>query len=55
MSLSLLHTAVLRASEEVEHHGDPAVSPWVIGGLALAILLGMLFALMAFGGGRDHS
>ena len=26
-----------------------------IGGLALAILLGLLVALVAFGGGREHS
>ena len=26
-----------------------------IGGLALAILVGLMIALIAFGGGRDHS
>ena len=28
---------------------------WGIGALALFILLGMLAALVAFGGGREHS
>jgi len=28
---------------------------FAIGGLALFILLGMLVALVAFGGGREHS
>jgi hypothetical protein len=28
---------------------------WGIGGLTLLILLGMLAALVAFGGGREHS
>jgi hypothetical protein len=28
---------------------------FAIGGLALAILIGMLVALVAFGGGREHS
>ena len=33
----------------------PGVNPWVIGGIALAILLALLFAVIAFGGGREHS
>jgi hypothetical protein len=28
---------------------------WGVGALALLILLGMLAALVAFGGGREHS
>ena len=28
---------------------------WVVGGIALAILLFLLFALLAFGNGREHS
>jgi hypothetical protein len=28
---------------------------WVIGGTALLILVGLLVALVAFGGGREHS
>lgn len=28
---------------------------WVVGGIALGILLFLLFALLAFGNGREHS
>jgi hypothetical protein len=28
---------------------------FAIGGLAIAILLGLMLALLVFGGGRDHS
>ena len=30
-------------------------SPYVIGGLALVILFGALFALLSMGAGREHS
>jgi hypothetical protein len=49
MSLS---AAVLRAAEG---SAEPAIHPYAVGGIALAILLGALLALLAFGGGRDHS
>jgi hypothetical protein len=45
---------LLLATEEGEHEVNQAVS-WGIGGLALGILLFMLIALVAFGGGREHS
>lgn len=51
-SLVVPMTALLRAAEDA---GEPAVHPWLVGGGTLAILLLMLLALMAFGGGRDHS
>jgi len=44
--------AVVRAAEE---NGEPAVSPWFIGGGVLAVLLLLLLGLVWFGGGRDHS
>lgn len=50
--ISLSALAVVSAAEE---HGEPAVNPWFIGGGTLALLLLMLLALIAFGGGRDHS
>jgi uncharacterized protein (DUF2062 family) len=50
MSLSAL-TIVAAAAE----HGEPALSPYAVGGIALAILLALLVALVAFGGGREHS
>ncbi|QIK75969.1 hypothetical protein [Nocardioides piscis] len=38
-----------------ESHGDPAIHPYLVGALTLAILLGLLLALVTFGGGREHS
>jgi len=54
MSLSLITAAAVRAAEETTKQ-DPAINPWFIGALALGILLAMLGALVAFGGGREHS
>jgi hypothetical protein len=45
----LAQSAVV-AAEEVNH----ALS-WAIGAVALLILLGLMAALVAFGGGREHS
>ncbi len=45
---------VLLAAEEGEHEVNQAIS-WGIGGLALGILLFLMIALVAFGGGREHS
>ncbi|WP_310529220.1 hypothetical protein [Nocardioides sp.] len=50
MSLSALSIAAAETTA-----GEPAVHPYVIGALALAILLGLLLALITFGGGREHS
>jgi hypothetical protein len=36
-------------------HESGGTNPWVIGGLALGLLLALLFAVVAFGGGREHS
>ena len=44
-------TLVAAAAE----HGDPAVSPIVVGAGVLAILLLLLLAVVSFGGGREHS
>ena len=41
---------MISAAEEVDHRLS-----YGIGGLALLILLGLMAALIAFGGGRDHS
>ncbi len=38
-----------------EHETWGGVNHWVIGGVTLLILLAALGALMAFGGGREHS
>lgn len=49
--ISLSALAVVSAAEESE----AAVNPWLIGGATLAFLMFLLIALIAFGGGRDHS
>jgi len=38
-----------------ETNGEPAVHPYVVGAIALGILLSLLLALVTFGGGREHS
>ena len=36
-------------------HDSGGANPWVIGGIALGLLLALLLAVVAFGGGREHS
>ncbi|WP_165821092.1 hypothetical protein [Nocardioides gansuensis] len=50
----MLSTVITLATETAEH-GEPALHPYVIGGGTLALLLALLVALIAFGGGREHS
>ena len=50
----MLSTAITLAAESSEH-GDPVVHPYVIGAIALGILLVLLAAVVSFGGGREHS
>lgn len=45
---------LLQAAEE-HAESAPAVSPYVIGGIALAILLVLMLGLLAFGKGREHT
>lgn len=52
MSAMSLNSLIVLASEA---NGEPAIHPYVIGGIALAILLALLAIVMIFGGGRDHS
>ena len=49
MSLPLLTAAKGPLSE------GPAIHPYVVGAIALGILLAMLLSLLSFGRGRDHS
>ena len=49
MSLTLF-TAVKGTLSE-----GPAIHPYLVGVIALAILLAMLLGLLTFGRGRDHS
>jgi hypothetical protein len=48
--MSLSAVVVLAA----ESH-ESAIHPYAVGGIALAILLALLLALLAFGAGREHS
>ncbi|CAM3451021.1 hypothetical protein NODU109028_17585 [Nocardioides dubius] len=49
MSIS---TLVIAASES---SGEPTLSPYAVGGIALGILLALLVVLIMFGAGREHS
>ena len=51
-ALTVLATAVSVAEAE---HGEPAVHPYAVGGIALALLLVIVLAVISFGGGREHS
>jgi hypothetical protein len=48
-----MSTLLVAAAEE--HETWAGVNHWVVGGATLLILLVALGALMAFGGGREHS
>ncbi len=48
-----MSTLLLAAAEEHETWGG--VNHWVIGAATLVILLVAIGALIAFGGGREHS
>lgn len=50
-----MQSLIILASEATEEHHVNEALAWGIGGLSLAILFGLLFALLAFGGGREHS
>ena len=49
----MLNTLIVLAAEA--EHGDPVVSPYVVGAIALGLLLTLLAAVVSFGGGREHS
>lgn len=51
MSLSSLSALTIHA--QVATSGG--LNHWVVGGLALGILLAMIAALLMFGAGREHS
>lgn len=46
---------LLVAAEETAEHGGDHLNPYIVGGIALAALLLLLMALLAFGKGREHS
>jgi hypothetical protein len=45
---------IMHAAETAEHSGG-GVNPFVIGAIALVILLGLMLGLLSFGKGREHS
>ena len=49
----MAHNDILLAATET--HMWEGVNPWVVAAVVLAILLGMLGALLAFAAGREHS
>jgi hypothetical protein len=51
--MSLVLSSVVMAAES--HEEVDQVLNWAIGGVSLLILLALLGALVAFGGGREHS
>ena len=52
--MSLSQTMLLLTQAAEEHH-EQVVNPWIVGAISLGVLLAMLGALVAFGGGREHS
>ena len=52
--LSALTLATTLAVVEAEH-GEPAIHPYAVGGIALGLLVVLLIAVVSFGGGREHS
>jgi hypothetical protein len=48
-----MHASLVRLSESA--HGAEGVNPYVVGGGTLALLLFLLFVVVAIGGGRDHT
>lgn len=52
MSLSQITLSLSRAAEE---NHEQVINPWIVGAITIAILLAMIGALVAFGGGREHT
>jgi len=50
----MLNPNVVAFAAEVEHHSN-VPNPWLVGGIALGILLTLLAGLLIFGAGREHS
>ncbi len=49
-----MFSPLLIAAAEVAEKSEK-VNHWIVGGVAIVILLGLLTALLAFAGGREHS
>ena len=53
--LSALTVLAAAVSVVEAEHGEPAVPAYAVGGIALALLLVLVLAVISFGGGREHS
>ncbi|MEG9225247.1 hypothetical protein [Aeromicrobium sp. Sec7.5] len=51
----MLTTILVAAAEEAEHAEEAHLNPYIFGAVALAILFTLLFVLLAFGKGREHT
>ena len=52
--MALVTTLAVHLTESASsEHSE--VNPWLIGAIALAILLAALLAVVSIGGGRDHT
>jgi hypothetical protein len=49
-----MSSTVLRLAAEAEKHHEK-VNHWVVGAVALVILLALIVALLIFAAGREHS
>lgn len=47
--------ALYLTAEETSEHGDPAVSPILVGLIALGLLVALLVFTLGYGKGRPHS
>jgi hypothetical protein len=50
----MLNAYVVALAAE-EHVNENVPNHWLVGGVTLVILLALIFALLAFGAGREHS
>ncbi len=50
-----LLTPVLTLARLAEEGGSDGINPWLVGGIALGLLLALLLTVVAIGGGRDHT
>jgi hypothetical protein len=50
-----LQTPVLALARLAEEGHSEGVNPWLVGAVALGVLLFLLLVVVGIGGGRDHT